>query len=99
MFTSLVVAQTYDAGTEHGVGQINSLNAYFDRTASMMSKRLKGRARVDPRLIVRLAFASVLASVMFREWIFPPGLASDEEIDEATIEFMLEGIRVNPSHD
>lgn len=99
MFASLVVAQTYDAGTTHGVGQINSLSAYFDRAASMMSKRLKGQPRVDPRLLVRLAFASVLASVMFRDWIFPSGLARDEDIDAATIEFMLEGIGTNSSHD
>jgi len=41
MLTSLVVAQTYDSGTGHGVGEINSLDTYFDRAASMMTKRIK----------------------------------------------------------
>lgn len=99
MLTSLVVAQTYDAGTTDGVAQINSLNKYFERSAAIMTSRLKGEPRVDPKLLVRLAFASVLASVMFREWIFPPGLATDEQIDAATIDFMLEGIGANASYD
>lgn len=97
MLTSLVVAQTYDAGTAHGVGKIDSLGTYFDRAASMMTLRLKGQPEVDPRLMVRLAFASVLASVMFRDWIFPAGLASDEAIEAAVNAFVMNGVAANPA--
>jgi AcrR family transcriptional regulator len=99
MLTSLVVAQTYDSGTAHGVGGIDSLETFFSHTASTMSKRLKKKPKVDPRLLVRLTFVSVLASVMFRDWIFPPGLASDEEIEAAINEFVMEGISVNSGDD
>jgi AcrR family transcriptional regulator len=93
LLTSLVVAQTYDAGTEHGVATINSLKTYFDRAAAMMTARMKGEPRGhDPRLLVRLAFSSVLAAVIFRDWIFPEGLASDEAIDTALNDFVLRGV-------
>jgi AcrR family transcriptional regulator len=95
LLTSLVVAQTYASGTDHGVGRINSLAAYFDHGAAMMRARLKGKPEVDPKLMVRMAFASVLASVMFRDWIFPKGLASDEEIAAATNAFVQRGIAAN----
>jgi AcrR family transcriptional regulator len=95
LFTSLMVAQTYDSDTAHGVSVIDSLGTYFDRCASMMTLRLKGKPRVDPRLLVRVSFITVLASVMFRDRIFPPGLARDETIAAAVTDFVLDGIGAN----
>ena len=93
MLASLVMAQTYDSAPESP--GINSLHSYFDRCASMMSRRLKDRARVDPRLTVRVVFGAVLASVMFKDWLFPAGLASDEEITAGVNDFIKEGIRAH----
>ena len=93
MLASLIIEQTYDSGASQT--GINSLHTYFDRCASMMAMRLKGRGRVDPRLTVRVVFGAVLASVMFKDWIFPPGLANDEEITAAVNDFTKEGIRAH----
>jgi AcrR family transcriptional regulator len=93
MLASLVMAQTYDSGPEPP--GINSLHTYFDRGAAMMTQRLQDRARVDPRLTVRVVFGAVLASVMFKDWLFPEGLASDEQITIAVNDFIKEGIRAN----
>jgi AcrR family transcriptional regulator len=94
MLTSLVVAQTYQVGA-HGFGKIDSLATYFEHGASMMRKRLKKEAKIDPALLVRLAFVAVLGAVMFKDWIFPSGLASDEKIEAAINDFILAGIRSN----
>lgn len=96
MLTSLVVAQAYDAGSAQGVSAIGSLDEYFARGASVMNQRLKGDYKVAPKLMVRVSFAAVLACVMFKDWIFPPGLASDEEIRAAINDFVREGIGANP---
>ena len=40
-------------------------------------------------------FGAVLASVMFKDWLFPEGLASDEQITIAVNDFIKEGIRAN----
>jgi len=96
MLTSLVVAQTYQVGTAHAVGKIDSLATYFDHGASMMTKRLnKKKPKIDPKLLVRLAFISVLASIMFKDWIFPAGLASEEDLEAGINDFILAGIRAN----
>jgi len=97
LLTTLVVAQIYDAGMPQGVGRINSLSAYFEHGAEAMSKHLKRGARIDPKLMVRVSFAAVLACIMFRDWVFPPGLASDRSIREAINAFVLEGIGANLS--
>lgn len=101
MFTSLVVVQTYDSGTAHGVGKINSLAQFFDHVASIskMTIKAKGKPKIDPRLLVRLAFVSVLASVMFKDWIFPAGLASDEKIEAAINDFVMQGVNANAGGD
>jgi len=93
MLASLMMAQTYDSGTPQT--GINSLHTYFDRAASLMSQRLRDRAKVDPRLTVRVAFVAVLANVMFKDWIFPAGLATDEQITAAVNDFIKEGVHAN----
>lgn len=95
MLTTLVVAQIYDAGMPQGVGRINSLSTYFSHGAQVMSKQMKPDARIDPKLMVRVSFAAVLACVMFRDWIFPAGLAGDKAIQAAINDFVLEGIGAN----
>jgi AcrR family transcriptional regulator len=96
VLTSLVVAQTYDHGTAHGVGQIDSVRTYFERGTAAMNERLKGsKAKIDPRLLVRVTFVTVLGCMMFKDWIFPRGLASDEDISAAINTFIMEGTSVN----
>jgi hypothetical protein len=93
MLASLVMAQTFDPATAES--SINSLHTYFDRCAHMMAVRLQDRAKIDPRLTVRVVFGAVLASVMFKEWLFPPGLADEAAITAAVIDFIQEGIHSN----
>lgn len=45
--------------------------------------------------MVRVSFAAVLGSVMFRDWLFPEGLASDEAIRRAIADFTIDGISAN----
>ena len=99
MLMSLVVSQTYDSGTAQGVGGINSLRTYFERGAAMMTRRLKGKPRVDPKVMVRVSFGAVLAGVLFRDWIFPPDVASDAEITAAINDFVMEGLSANSARD
>ncbi len=95
LFLSLVVAEAYAPEDIAGVGEVDSLHAYFERGAATMTERLQGRPRVDPKLMVRVSFAAVLANVIFKDWIFPRGLASDKEIDDAIVDFVIEGINAN----
>jgi AcrR family transcriptional regulator len=96
MLASLVIAQTYDPGAMQAVGRIaNSLGTYFDHGTSLMQKGMARRPKVDPNLMVRVSFVAVLACIMFKDWIFPPGLASDEKIRAAINDFVMEGIGAN----
>jgi AcrR family transcriptional regulator len=95
MLMSLVVAQTYAPGSTQTVGEIDSLRAYFDRGAAMMTSRLGDTSKVDPQLMVRVSFAAVLANVMFKDWLFPEGLASERDIGTAIVDFVIDGINAN----
>ena len=59
-----------------------------------MNQRSKS-PKVDPKLMVRVSFVAVLACVMFRDWIFPPGMATEEEENKAIQDFVIEGISAN----
>ena len=95
MIVSLVALQTYyPEEAALGVGEIATLRKYFDRGASIMSSRAK-HPKVDPKLMVRVSFAAVLACVIFRDWLFPRGLASQKKIANAINDFVLYGINAN----
>jgi AcrR family transcriptional regulator len=95
LLMSLAVAQTYAPGSMDGIDEIDSLNTYFERGASMMAGRMVGKPKVDPNLMVRVSFAAVLGCVLFKDWIFPAGLAGDQEISSAIKAFVMDGINAN----
>ena len=95
MLMSLIVADTYSPGAARRIGEVEGLRTYFERGAALMRTHSGEDARVPPELMVRVSFAAVLASVMFREWLFPEGLASEEAIRQAIVDFTIDGIRAN----
>lgn len=95
MLTSLVVAQIYDHGDAQGVGEINSLRTFFERGSTELTITLGDDAQVDPRLLVRLSFVTVLAAILFRNWIFPPALADEKDIRDAINHFIMHGFGMN----
>jgi AcrR family transcriptional regulator len=94
MLLSLLVAQTYAPRTE-GISKIDSVQTYFERGAAMMNSRSGPSPKVDPQLMVRVSFAAVLACILFKEWIFPAGMASEHTIRAAINDFVLDGINAN----
>jgi AcrR family transcriptional regulator len=97
LLIALFVARNYDPSVAVGVSTISSLAKYFDRGAEQVTARLSAPPQIDPKIMVRVSFAAVLGCVLFKEWIFPPGLASDDEIMQAINDFTREGIEANLS--
>lgn len=95
MFRSLVAAQLYASENVHGLSQVEGLQNYFSHAVARMMKRLAGKPRVHPKLLTRVSFATILACVMFRDWLFPGELASEDEISDAISAFILDGLNVN----
>lgn len=91
---SLIVAKEYK-GSAEGLSELEGLRAYFARGTAMMASRTPEDAPVPPELMVRVSFAAVLGSVIFKDWLFPPGLASDKAIRAAIAGFTIDGIRAN----
>lgn len=92
---ALVMARAYEkaAGAQQTIG--DDLREYFEIGAAAMRRRVGENPRVAPELMVRVSFAAVLGCALFRDWLFPPGLASDEAIRRATIDFVVDGINAN----
>lgn len=92
---AVLTATSYGAEQENGSQAIDSLTAYFERGAAVQTRRIGENPRVDPRLMVRVSFAAVLGNVMFKDILFPEGLASDAAINDAIIAFVLDGTSLN----
>jgi len=95
MFMSLIVASAYSPDLVEGVSEMEGLRDYFDKGASTMTERVGKDSAVDPELMVRVSFAAVLANLMFKDWLFPAGLADKDAIRESIVDFVIDGIRAN----
>ncbi|MCB2077022.1 MAG: TetR/AcrR family transcriptional regulator [Novosphingobium sp.] len=95
MLMSLIVAEAYEKSMIDGPADIEGLLAYFEQGTRLMKRHAGTNAKVAPELMVRVSFAAVLANVMFKDWLFPEGIATEEEIREAIVDFTIDGIRAN----
>ena len=95
MFMSLIVANAYSPDATGGMSDLDGLQAYFEKGKAMMTSRVGKGAKVSPELMVRVSFAAVLANLMFRDWLFPQGIASEDEIRDAIATFVIEGVEAN----
>jgi AcrR family transcriptional regulator len=94
VFKSLVVNEAYAKG-ESGWAGLRGLQDYFNKMAAIEEARLKQRPKVSPHLIARISFAAILGSVIFDDWLFPVGVASEREIHEGICDFIMEGLNTN----
>jgi AcrR family transcriptional regulator len=91
--TSLIVAQVYDSDVAQGMNR-SSLNRYFARSESGLVRRSVA-TRINPKILVRVSFVAVLANILFKNWIFPRGLAGESEISDAINDFVWAGVSIN----
>ncbi|HMO68328.1 MAG TPA: TetR family transcriptional regulator [Novosphingobium sp.] len=89
---SLIVARAHGQVAGEGPEEIEGLEAYFARGSATMRAHRGENLAVPPELLVRVSFAAVLGSVLFRDWLFPPGLADDAAIRRAIAAFTIDGI-------
>jgi AcrR family transcriptional regulator len=92
---TLVAARAYEKAAEAEPAIGDDLREYFEIGASVMRQRLSGEPRVPPELMVRVSFAAVLGCALFKDWLFPRGLASEAAIRQATIDFVIDGVNAN----
>lgn len=87
----LAMQQAGSGDGAHGAA-IKALQRYFETGAAAWASRLDQRASVDPQLIVRISFAAVMGTALFKSWLFPEELATAPEIENALADFVLNGI-------
>lgn len=95
MLMSLFVAQLYAPDNLGGLSHIQGLHDYFSRATAMATDRLVEPAKIHPRLIARVSFATILACIIFRDLLFPKGLATRDEIRAAISDFLMDGLSAN----
>lgn len=80
-----------ELGDSSGIGKMGALGAFFQLSQAMLTAKRGAGNGLDPRLINRVSFATVLACVMFGDWLFPEDLAGNE-IAHVLSEFIMHGL-------
>lgn len=89
---SLLAMQQDGSGEGGHSAAIEALQRYFETGAATWAGRLGKRASADPQLIVRISFAAVMGTMLFKSWLFPQELATEAQIEAALADFVLNGI-------
>jgi AcrR family transcriptional regulator len=95
MLMSLLFAQIYEGDKVEGLSQVDGLHDYFSQAAAMAMNRRSGKPKVDPKLLGRFSFATIMACVIFKDLLFPEGLATEDEISTGMTDFIMYGTRAN----
>ena len=96
MLMSLFVAQFYDPDNLAGLSHVQGLQDYFTRATAMATERMAAKPpKIAPKLLARVSFATIMACVIFRDLLFPKGLASQAEIRAAISDFVMDGFSAN----
>lgn len=96
MLMSLVVARAYECDSVgESVKDITGLEEYFSQTSALAMQRIAGKPRIDPQLMSRIAFATMLGCVLFKDWLFPGKLANDDTVRVAISDFLMDGLNAN----
>jgi AcrR family transcriptional regulator len=95
MLRTVIAAQLYESEDVQGLSQVEGLHEFFSLTSAKSMKRFADKPKIDPRLLARVSFATILTCVIFKDWLFPEGLASGEEVSAAITDFILEGVGAN----
>lgn len=93
-FVSLFFEQTY-RNTDHGLDTISGIQDYLSRAAAMSTYAGPGEPKIDLKMMSRLSFAAIFSCVVFKDWIFPPGFATKEEIFSSLTDFVIDGLNAN----
>ena len=95
MFKSLIMNEAYGGIDAKDVSELSGLQDYLDKMVGIVEARQDHtpEGRVD--LNARISFATVLACTLFRDWLFPKGIADDDEIRTAVTDFIMEGAKAS----
>lgn len=95
MLLSLVYAQSYQSSDVDGLGEVKGLHDYFERSAELAAANLGKNPTVDPALMARISFVSIMACILFEDWVFPKGGATKADIRDAITHFVMDGLNAN----
>ena len=95
MLLSLVFAQCYKTGDIDGLADIQELHDYFEQSAMQASTNMKGTPRIDPELMARISFVTIMSSILFQDWLFPSGRWDRDTIRDAITHFVMDGLNAN----
>ncbi len=94
-FLSLFFEQTY-GHTDHGLDEIEGIQEYLSFAASISRNHGTNKApRIPAHIMARLSFGAIFSCVIFREWLFPAGVASKQEIFSSLTDFVIDGLNAN----
>lgn len=95
MFRSLFANEAFGNGDDPDAPMPSGLQDYLDKMVGIVEARGPRDAQSDAELTARISFATILACTVFRDLLFPAGIADDEKIRAAVAEFVMEGARAS----
>jgi AcrR family transcriptional regulator len=95
MLKSVIAAQMYASDALQDLREVEGLHEFFTRASTKGMSASPDNLKIPPKLLTRVSFATILACIIFKDLLFPKGLASQAEIGKAISDFVMEGLNAN----
>lgn len=95
MLMLLITSQSYETDEIKGIEDIKPLHDYLTTTAKIIEGRLHDKPNIDPLLMACISFSTIMSCTLFKDWLFPKGVADDQAINAAVKNFVLGGVQAN----
>lgn len=77
--------------------ELDSLPFYFDVGAVMLEGRQGANPNLNPKLMVKIIFASVLSTAILKDWLFSEATVDQDKLVDDLGEFLIGGVYSNIS--
>lgn len=95
MLMLLITSHSYETDEVKSIEDVKGLHEYLQTTATMIESRLEESPVFDPLLTACIAFSTILSCMLFKGWLFPQGVADEQTLNAAVINFVLGGVSAN----
>jgi AcrR family transcriptional regulator len=95
MLKSVIAAQMYGSEGLEDLKQVEGLHDFFNRASTKGINPLSDHLKISPKLLTRVSFATILACTLFKDLLFPKGMASPDRISQAISDFVMDGLNAN----
>ncbi len=92
LITTLVGLRSSVANEQIATQELSSISSYFDIGTRLLKQRDSVNPRISARFMSKFIFASILSSLLFKDWLVAGDAESDDYLIDSVSDFLIDAV-------